>query len=126
MYRFDTDGRICTLLPVAVCRIHRLLPLSETTCTTYLPSGEIAASDALPLEVRRLIAIVSGVDADAGGRARMTAYAPMDATTAAATPTAIGIMNDRVLVTAGAPAINSPDVRSSFSVCRSLRRSFAV
>ena len=37
------------LLPVGTLRSHRLcFPLSFTTLTTYLPSGEMAAAVALP------------------------------------------------------------------------------
>ena len=44
------------LLLVATCRIQRLsLPLSDTACTTYRASGEMAAMVALPVVVSRVI-----------------------------------------------------------------------
>src|SRR5215467_12966642 len=49
-------GRIRTLLSVAVWRSQRLSPSSLAVCATYFPSGEIAASAALPVNVSLVIA----------------------------------------------------------------------
>src|SRR5438552_19080913 len=47
---------ISTLLCVATCRVQRLCcPPSSWTCTTYLPSGEMATYVALPVVVSRVI-----------------------------------------------------------------------
>ena len=50
-------GTICTLLVVVVCRIHRL-SFEPSVCTyaTYLPLGDTAGSEALPVVVNCVIA----------------------------------------------------------------------
>ncbi len=83
-------GTICTLLDVAVWRIHTLASLpSSCEYTTYLPSGEMAGADALPLVVSRTICRSARDADDAGTRGAprcQSAYTP--ATTEIATTTA--------------------------------------
>src|SRR6266404_2998728 len=54
---FPTEAAaICVLLEVGMWRIHSVCsPLLSATCTTYLPSGEIAARLALPESVSRVM-----------------------------------------------------------------------
>src|SRR5262245_3903464 len=102
---------ICTLLPVAVCRIQRLYPASDDTAwATYLPSDDTAATETLPVDVRRAIDIVS--PGAAAGRRPTITYAPAIAARTAAAATAGTRNGRRVDGVAGRAAASSPDARS--------------
>src|ERR1017187_9472402 len=62
-YTTSAGGTICTLFAVVTWRTQRLcFPASSITCTTDLPSGEIAAIRDFPVFVRRVRRMDCGCD----------------------------------------------------------------
>src|SRR6476469_10736446 len=80
-------GTICTLLAVDTCLIHRPgLSALPSTCTTYRPSGEMAARLAAPVFVRRRTTMFAKAGGALGAERRTYHHPPATArTTKAAT-----------------------------------------
>ena len=83
---------ISTLLCVATCLVQRrCCPPSSSTCTTYLPSGEMATRVALPVVVSRVIFAEANEIAFGGGLRLKSLYKPAPMTTTATAIIAIVI-----------------------------------
>src|SRR5438309_3539933 len=97
---------ISTLLCVATCRVQRLCcPPSSWTCTTYLPSGEMATRVALPVVVSRAIFADANEISFLGWLRLKNLYKPKPATETTTAITAIVIAVLLLFRLANAPVV---------------------
>jgi hypothetical protein len=130
--RTGAGATICTSLVVVVCRIHKAgtVPVFFPW-TTYCPSGEIAARNALPVLVSRVNLSASNTPEEAAGGAPLHFHTPKASALRRTTPNAARSRFVQLVCLAGATGtpeaeIVTPPSISCWSSSSSLRRSVAV